>query len=419
MFFRKLRGLFGLALFALLITALPVTSQDMVELSWITDLPGAEEVAARFTELHPNVTVRVDKVSFREVFQQNQIRLGSGSPEPDIVSVDTREGFSTVRRENGLRLVSVTGDVSEDDPARANEILQTLQSEVLPSLEERFGVAWALSGLFEQENEFLNDTRTGFLLCLLGIYLCLSWIFSSWTRPLVVMAVIPFGLTGAFWGHLHWGVPLSMFSLVGLIGMTGIIINDSIVLASTIDEYAHDRGLVPAIVDGVCDRLRAVLLTTLTTVLGLSPLLYEQSQQAQFLKPTVITLVYGLGFGMFLVLLALPALMAIQSDIAHQLSGLRRALALRRRGWPASAATALAALAISGLFAGTLGWTILNGELPPALLESLPSEWKAMAGTATLAMALALFVGGTAVIVFLTYLLSATVLAVYGTSRKA
>ncbi len=88
MSFRKLISLFALVFFALLITALPASSQDMVELSWITDLPGAEEVAARFTELNPTVTVRVDKVSFREVFQQNQIRLGSGSPEPDIVSVD-------------------------------------------------------------------------------------------------------------------------------------------------------------------------------------------------------------------------------------------------------------------------------------------------------------------------------------------
>ena len=108
---------------------------------------------------------------------------------------------------------------------------------------------------------------------------------------------------------------MSMFTIVGLIGMTGIIINDSIVLISTIDEYSKERGIIPSIIDGSVDRLRPVLLTTLTTVLGLAPLLYERSTQAQFLKPTVITLVYGLGFGLLIVLLVIPALVAMQEDI--------------------------------------------------------------------------------------------------------
>jgi Cu/Ag efflux pump CusA len=106
--------------------------------------------------------------------------------------------------------------------------------------------------------------------------------------------------------------------------MTGIIINDSIVLVTTIDEYAHERGVFPAIIDGAADRLRPVMLTTLTTVLGLCPLLYEQSQQAQFLKPTVITLTYGLGFGMLLVLLVVPSLIAAQTDVARMMQALQR-----------------------------------------------------------------------------------------------
>ncbi|HCI98194.1 MAG TPA: hypothetical protein DHV74_00730, partial [Sulfitobacter sp.] len=106
----------------------------------------------------------------------------------------------------------------------------------------------------------------------------------------------------------------------------GIIINDSIVLVGTIDEYGATRGVIPSIIDGAADRLRPVMLTTLTTVLGMAPLLYEQSQQAQFLKPTVITLVYGLGFGMFLVLLVVPALVAAQHDIGRQIRAMRRAM---------------------------------------------------------------------------------------------
>jgi len=138
------------------------------------------------------------------------------------------------------------------------------------------------------------------------------------------MSIIPFGLIGTLWGHYFWGINLSLFSVVGLIGMTGIIINDSIVLVSTIDEYSQNRGLKPAILDAICDRLRPVLLTTLTTVLGLSPLLFETSKDAQFLKPTIVTLVYGLGFGMLIVLFLVPAIVVLQRDCLSLVTALRR-----------------------------------------------------------------------------------------------
>jgi hypothetical protein len=146
-----------------------------------------------------------------------------------------------------------------------------------------------------------------------------------------------------------------------MIGMVGIIINDSIVLVTTIDEYAQERGLIPAIIDGTSDRLRPVMLTTMTTVLGLMPLLYEGSSQAQFLKPTVITLVYGLGFGMVLVLVVVPALMAMQADIAKQTHAARRALVRVRRSGLVGGATALGAIGIVALFAVTLGAQIITG----------------------------------------------------------
>ena len=240
---------------------------------------------------------------------------GSYVPLVDLVSVNRQAGFSTVRRENGIRIVSVTGDISEDDPKAAQQVMEMLETELLPNLASKYQVEWQLAGLSEQEDRFLNEARIGLITCLIGIYLVLTWVFASWTRPLVVMAVIPFGLIGAIWGHYVWEVPLSMFSVVGLLGMTGIIINDSIVLITSIDEYARDRGIVPSIVDAVKDRLRPVVLTTLTTVFGLAPLLYENSSQAQFLRPTVITLVYGLGFGMLLVLLVIPSLVAMQGDL--------------------------------------------------------------------------------------------------------
>jgi multidrug efflux pump subunit AcrB len=251
----------------------------------------------------------------------------------EIAAITPKPGFSSISRENGVPVVTVNGAVSEDDPVRAEAIAAALRDEILPDIAQRFGVEWKLGGLAEQEKDFLNEAAISFALVLIGIYAALAWIFASWSRPFAVMLIIPFGFIGAVWGHYWHDVPFSMFSVVGLIGMTGIIINDSIVLITTIDENAERRALAPALLDAACDRLRPVLLTTLTTVFGLAPLLFERSQQAQFLKPTVITLCYGLGFGVVLVLLVTPALVAMQRDVRASLRSLRRVvrLAVSRR----------------------------------------------------------------------------------------
>lgn len=292
----------------------------------------------------------------------------------DIVTLQTRVGFSTVRRENSLRVVSVTGDISEDTPARAEEIVDTLRTIILPRIAAEQGVQWRLSGLAEQERDFLSDAFKGFILCMLGIYLALTWIFASWSRPIVVMAIIPFGFIGTIFGHYMWDVPLSMFSVVGLLGLSGIIINDSIVLVTTIDEYAEKRGLFPAIVDAVSDRLRPVLLTTLTTVLGLLPLLFEQSRQAQFLKPTVITLCYGLGFGLLLVLIVVPALVVVQKDVSRLFQAYR--LMIRGAKTPQSLrwmfiwATALTTCVIFANF----GYLMASHSVAPWITAVLPQR---------------------------------------------
>ena len=283
---------------------------------------------------------------------------GAYVPLADIVTVEPKSGFSRIRREDGERVVSVTGDIAEDDPARLAEILATVDRQVLPAIAERHGVGYQLTGLSEQEDTFLGEAAAGFAAALVGIYFILAWVFSSWTRPIIVMAVIPFGLIGAIHGHSVWNLPMSMFSVVGLIGMSGIIVNDAIVLVSTVDEYARRRALIPAVIDAVADRLRAVFLTTATTVIGLAPLLYETSRQAQFLKPTVVTLCYGLGFGMLLVLLVVPALIVIRADVARRLAAFRRG---RRRGPVRNylrAAVAVAAI----LFAVVLGPALLAEE---------------------------------------------------------
>ncbi|MEO1328533.1 MAG: efflux RND transporter permease subunit, partial [Pseudomonadota bacterium] len=225
---------------------------------------------------------------------------------------------------------TVNGDVVEDAET-AGAVQTALRERILPEIETLYGVETAEGGLAKQEREFLSEAAIALWACLFGIYVTLAWVFASWLRPLAVMMAIPFALIGAIWGHWVHGLPMSIFSIVGLIGMAGIVINDSIVLITTIDERAKRQAMAEAVVDGVCDRFRAVLLTTLTTVGGLAPLLFEQSRQALFLKPTVVTLAYGLGFGLILVLLVTPALVMLQHDVGLRLKSFRRSLSLARR----------------------------------------------------------------------------------------
>ena len=330
---------------------------------------------------------------------------GGFVPLADIVRTEVRSGFRTILRENGLRVVTVSGDLSEDDPQRATEIMERLRDVIVPQIEAEQQVAAQIGGLAEQESDFLSDALLGLILCLTGIYLVLSWIFASWTRPAVIMAIIPFGLIGTIYGHAQWDVPLSMFTVVGLIGMVGIIINDSIVLITTVDEYEQDRALVPAIIDATCDRLRPVFLTTMTTVLGLAPLLYESSSQAQFLRPTVITLCYGLGFGMVLVLLLVPALLSIGHDVQRQMISLRRSLRLplATRGRDFGLMSVGVGVILAAWAAATLGAVLINGSLPGLLAPLLPPA-------PTLTATLGLFGAGSFVICVVGYIVGGVTL---------
>ncbi|SMY06815.1 efflux RND transporter permease subunit [Flavimaricola marinus] len=330
--------------------------------------------AASYPDGARSATIRVELPSSEltaDFLDRTQMRAASGQyvPLADIVTVSRESGFSTVRRENGVQLINVSAGLDDDNPDRASAIMKSIAEDILPRIEETYAVGTDLAGLSADEDEFLNDALTGLILCLTGIYLTLSWIFSSWTRPIVVMAIIPFGLVGTIYGHNAWGIPMSLFTVVGMIGMVGIIINDSIVLVTTIDEYAENRGIVPAIIDGAADRLRPVFLTTATTVLGLAPLLYETSNQAQFLKPTVITLVYGLGFGMVLVLMVVPALMAMQDDWARQIAAAKRGF---RSAGAARGVAVAAGLWSIGLFALLVLPVLLTGTGWPPIMAVLP-----------------------------------------------
>ena len=170
----------------------------------------------------------------------------------------------------------------------------------------------------------MGDFSIALLLALSVIYIVLAWVFSSYSTPLIIMAVIPFGFVGAVFGHYIMGFALNIFSLQALMGLAGIMVNDSIVLVMTIKrEMAAGSSLSEAVLVGTKERLRPVIMTTTTTVVGLLPILFETSQQAQLIQPLAVTLVFGLLLSPFLVLFYVPALLGVGADIKSLRGGRR------------------------------------------------------------------------------------------------
>ena len=246
------------------------------------------------------------------------VALPGGGVMPLLTAVDieTRRGFDILRHENGRLAVRISADV---DPAvtNTNAVVADLAAGPLPSLAERYGIDWSFKGRQEDQEETLADMAWGAGFALALIYLVLAFVFASYGWPLVVMSVIPFGLVGAVFGHWAMGINLTILSLFGFFGLSGIVVNDSIILVSFYKEMKR-RGYPwrNSIVDAACFRLRAVLLTSLTTIGGLTPLMFETSVQAQFLIPMAVSIAFGLAFATLLVLLLVPALLTVHESVA-------------------------------------------------------------------------------------------------------
>ncbi len=245
-----------------------------------------------------------------------QILLPDGRMESiaNLAAVSSERGFSAIQHHDAKLAVAVSADV---DPAlnNTNVIRTMLEREVLPSLESTHDVRISFQGRQADQQETLAEMRLGAVAALVLIYLVLAWVFGSYGLPLIVMAIIPFGLIGAFWGHVVMGQDITILSLMGFFGLAGIIINGSIILVIFYQD-CRERGMSvhEAVTEATCNRFRAVLLTSLTTIAGLVPLLFETSLQAQFLVPMAISLAFGLAFGTLLVLLLVPALLIIYEN---------------------------------------------------------------------------------------------------------
>ncbi|MFT5218761.1 MAG: multidrug efflux pump subunit AcrB [Planctomycetota bacterium] len=248
-------------------------------------------------------------------------------PNGEFVALETvavwhsAQGFEALRHFNGQLSVDVSADVN----AKVNntsEIVALLSESTLPDLASRYGVKYSIEGRSASQRETFSDMIIGAMVALMMMYLVLAWVFSSYGWPFLVMMTIPLGLTGAVFGHWIMDMNLTILSLFGFFGLSGIVINDSIIMVIFYRQI-RDKGMRihQALEEAACQRLRAVLLTSLTTIAGLTPLLFETSRQAQFLIPMAVSIAFGLAFATLLILLVIPALLSIYEDSHAWLTG--------------------------------------------------------------------------------------------------
>jgi len=252
-----------------------------------------------------------DQASNLAMLQSLPIALSNGewTPLASLLDINVYRGVDSLTRQGGALSIVVSADVDEDT-ANARAINDAIEAQILPDLYAEFGVKPAIEGTRLDEQQILTDMKMGAYLALFLIFGILAWVFESWIWPIAVMVAIPFGLTGALFGHWVLDIPVSALSLFGLFGLSGIVINDSIVLISAYKRILA-TGLDPAlaVVEASCQRLRAVILTSTTTIAGLTPLLFETSFDAQFLIPMAVVMIFGLAFGTVLILLLIPGLL--------------------------------------------------------------------------------------------------------------
>jgi multidrug efflux pump subunit AcrB len=286
-------------------------------------------IAVRFARGDEEVTIRVrasedDRKRGLQGLSSLNLRSPSGRNVnlSEVVSFVEQQAFSVIQRFDGKLAVSVVANV-DSDVTTADEVLEALRAGPLPALEAKYGITSTFEGRAETQRRTFADLRIGALLALVLIYCILVFVFQRWLQPLLVMAIIPFGFIGMVVGHYAMGFNLALFSLVGLLGLSGITVNGAIVMIDRMNErLANGEPIDQAARGAAVDRVRALLLTTLTTIGGMAPLLFEESLQAQFLIPIAITLSWGLGFSTILLLFLLPALVGIGVDVRRGTSWL-------------------------------------------------------------------------------------------------
>ena len=266
-----------------------------------------------------------------------RIRTASGSEVPFaiVARAETGRGYSTIKRADRQRVVNVVASV-DDSQVTADEVMSRLQAGTLPKILSDYpGMSYTVQGQQREQSRAFGGLLRGYLLALFGVYALLAVPLRSYTQPLIIMIVIPFGMVGAVAGHLIVGIQnLTFMSVMGIVALSGVVVNSSLVLVHAVNRHrAEGASTVEAVCEGARTRFRPIFLTSVTTFVGLVPLMLESSFQAQFLIPMAVSLAFGVVFATPVTLLIVPSLYLILDD----LRGLPSRLRTRRRRLRASA----------------------------------------------------------------------------------
>ncbi|MBL7189088.1 MAG: efflux RND transporter permease subunit [Phycisphaerae bacterium] len=280
---------------------------------------GAEAVRQQRGRNEVKVKVRLPREQRVRQYDLEQLLIrtpqGTDVPLAQIARVEPGRAYTTISRRNGRRTVTVTANV--EPISQSSQMQATLEAEVLPELARSFpGLSYGWEGRQQDMKESTTSLFTGLLIALFAIYALLAVPFASYYQPIIVMIAIPFGIVGAVMGHILMGYALSLMSMMGIVALCGVVINDSLVLI----DYANRRrrdGASPseAIHQAGGRRFRPILLTTLTTFGGLAPMIFETSRQARFMIPMAISLGFGILFATTITLVIVPCLYLMAEDV--------------------------------------------------------------------------------------------------------
>ena len=232
---------------------------------------------------------------------------GSTIPVRQIARLDIGEGLASIQRKDRKRSINVTADV-DLTLTTGNEVVAAVTASILPQILQKYNsISYSLEGEQQEQGQNLKSIGKNFLIAMLVVYILLAIPFKSYFQPLIVMSSIPFGLTGAVIGHLILGMNFSVLSLMGIVALTGVVVNDSLVMVDFINRYRRDgHSIEEAVMEAGPRRFRPIFLTSLTTFAGLVPLLLEKSTQAQFMIPMAVSLAFGVVFATTITLLLVP-----------------------------------------------------------------------------------------------------------------
>ena len=268
------------------------------------------------------VRVKLPKDERKDVLNLEElvIQTPSGTEVPlmEVVKVKSGDSYSRIRRRDGRRVVNVSMDI---EPKRAiTQIMAALDDDVLPSLRADYpGITWTFEGSEADMRESSSALWSGFGIALVLIYALLAVAFGSYVQPLIVLAAIPFGLVGAIAGHILLGFDLSLISIMGVIALSGVVVNDAIIMIDYANKMRDRMPVFEAIREAGLRRFRPILLTTMTTFGGLTPIIMEKSLQAQYLIPMAISLGFGIIFATAIILVLVPCLYLSVEEIKIRL----------------------------------------------------------------------------------------------------